>query len=172
MDYELLIDTDKDEEKLSLIIYQFICEFEKEKITEKEKVTIEKLRHKFLNYDYIYISSTYFSIHIDIDDEDKTDFIKIGKDYGLKISTHLNLELFSKTFNISFQKILKLIGKILKENDKDMMLIDDTGYIIMQRKEKKLIVNNKLDKYKIKYITQENLKFLEYPYIFDKLSGI
>lgn len=166
MDYELLIYTDKDEEKLGLTIYQLMYEF------EEEKITIEKLRHKFLNYDYIYISSTYFSVNIDMDDEDRIDFIKIGKDYGLKISTHINLELFSKTFEISFKKVLKLIGKLLKENDGDMMLMDDTGYIIMQRKEKRLVVNNKLDEYKIKYITQENLKSLEYPYVFDRLNII
>lgn len=163
MNYELLIDTSLEYEDLSSLLYKFMHE------VIKEEVKYGKSRNQFLNYDIIYISSKYFTLSIDLDKEDEDDFIEIGHDYGINKVKHIKIELFAKIFEISWKKILEFIGILLNNIDGDMLLIDDTSFPIMRRKNGKLVINNKLDEYKIRYITKENLKLLNYFYLKEEI---
>lgn len=83
----------------------------------------------------------------------------------------ISVQMISKTFNIGWMKFLELTGRTLRFIDGDLLLLDDSSFPVMKRKDNVLYINSNLDEYRIKYITKENLSLLNYPFIEENFSG-
>ncbi|PAD29302.1 MULTISPECIES: hypothetical protein [Paenibacillus] len=161
MDYELFINNSSEAEKIGNIIFEIMKE-----VIGKE-VKVEKLQHK-LGYQYVYIESEYLTIDIDLEDEDgeMEEYHEMNlKYYSVNTNMRINIQLFSKTFDTSWLKLIETVGQLLSVVEGDVLLLDDRSFPIMKRTNNVLLVNNDLDEYQIKYITKESLKLLNCHYV-------
>jgi len=163
MNYELFLVNNSD-------IYSF-----KDKLIaylKEAELDVQARKYETTDYTYFHLGCTLFDINIDIAgkdfEEDTEEEIKLcRKYYGVEINTSLHIFLYSKTFNPEgWIKLLHFLSKILNSTNDDLLLLDDTSFPVLKRTNNKLMVNNKLDEYNQKYITEEKLKNLNYPYSF------
>ncbi|WP_438496263.1 hypothetical protein [Paenibacillus sp. IHBB 3054] len=113
------------------------------------------------------ISCTYFSLGIDLDEEEEylERFREMNLEaYGVDTNVLVNIQFITRTFDIGWLKLLKIIGKILIMNDGDLILEDDSTYPLLKRIKGSLLINSNLDDYRTWYMTKENLGLLNYPY--------
>ena len=161
MDYDLFIDTNLDQNSIAQFLYKAA------KNVIGNNVIIKEEKHP-LGYKYIYIECHYFSIDIDLeDDDDDIEEYKqvILKNHSVEINTRCSVQFISNKFDIGWPKFLEWIGEILKNTNGNLIVIDDSSFPVMKRKNKVLYVNSNLDEYKLKYITKKNLNNLNYPYV-------
>lgn len=134
-------------------------------------VKFEKIRHQ-LGFQYVCIDCEYFSIDIDLDDEDHDmqEYQEMNIRYhGVNTDVRISVELISKTFNIGWVKFLELMGKLLRSMDGDLLLLDDTSFPVMKKNDI-LYVNSNVDEYRAKYINKKNLNRLHCPFIEENFS--
>lgn len=132
-------------------------------------------KHISPHYVYLYLANELFDISFNIDGEDfeedlKEDIELCEKDYGVKINLRIDIQLYSKTFQLGWIKLLDFIGQLLHNIEGDLLLLNDTTWPVLKRINNKLLINSKLDKYKENHIAEENLKRLNYPYSFQDFS--
>ncbi|GIO86770.1 hypothetical protein J25TS5_37020 [Paenibacillus faecis] len=72
MDYKLFLHTNLIGEMLADLLYRLMCE-----VFDKVRIEKHQSPHGYL---YIYIGSEYFSIVIDLDDQEKADFLELSKE--------------------------------------------------------------------------------------------
>lgn len=116
----------------------------------------------------VYIGCSYFSIDIDLEDvdDDMKEYHEMNMRYhSVNTNMRISIQMISKTFNTGWLEFLKLLGGILRSIEGDLLLLDDTSFPVMKRIDNILYINSNLDEYKVKYITKENLKLLNYPFI-------
>ncbi|WP_152392616.1 hypothetical protein [Paenibacillus guangzhouensis] len=167
MDYELFINTKLERINIGDLLYEIASD------VIVEEVKINKMRHE-LDFQYVYIGCEYFSIDIDLDDEDDDmeEYQEMNMRYhSVNTNMRISVQMISKTFNIGWMKFLEIIGRILRVIDGDLLLLDDSSFPVMKRKDNMLYINSNLDEYRVKYITKENLNLLHYPYIEENFSG-
>ncbi|MCP3809013.1 hypothetical protein ACYCSE_01780 [Paenibacillus sp. SEL1] len=172
MDYRLSIGSNLSREALGKFLYNMICE-----VLVMEINFYEVEVKDWSDTRQVSISCTYFSISINLDDED--DYLERFRemnleDHGVDTNVLISIQFVSRTFDIGWLKILEVIGKLLRLNDQDLVVEDDSSYPLLKRIKGRLFINNNLDEYQTRYITKENLELLNYPYLekdFFKDSG-
>jgi len=161
MDFRLSIGFDLPRESLRKLLYDMICEvLFVELINYEADVLDHSGRQK------VRINCTYFSMSIDLDDEDEylERFREMNFEaYGVTTNVLISIQFMTRTFEIGWLKMLELISKILKMNNLDVVIEDDTSYPLFKRIKGHLIINNNLD-YRAWYLEEENLALLNYPY--------
>ncbi|ANY67390.1 hypothetical protein BBD42_13570 [Paenibacillus sp. BIHB 4019] len=114
------------------------------------------------------ISCTYFSLSIDLDDEEEylERFREMNLEaYGVDTNVLVNIQFITRTFDIGWLKLLEMIGKLLNINDRDLILEDDSTYPLLKRIKGSLLINSNLDEYRTWYMTKEKLALLNKPYL-------
>ncbi|WP_025723421.1 hypothetical protein [Paenibacillus polymyxa] len=172
MDYRLSIGSNLSREALGKLLYNMICE-----VLVMEINFYEVEVKDWSDTRQVSISCTYFSISINLDDED--DYLERFRemnleDHGVDTNVLISIQFISRTFDIGWLKLLEVIGKLLRLNDQDLVVEDDSSYPLLKRIKGRLFINNNLDEYQTRYITKENLELLNYPYLeedFFKDSG-
>ncbi|WP_342426802.1 hypothetical protein [Paenibacillus sp. FSL L8-0158] len=172
MDYRLSIGYNLSREALGKLLYNMICE-----VLVMEINFYEVEVKDWSDTRQVSISCTYFSISINLDDED--DYLERFRemnleDHGVDTNVLISIQFISRTFDIGWLKLLEVIGKLLRLNDQDLVVEDDSSYPLLKRIKGRLFINNNLDEYQTRYITKENLELLNYPYLeedFFKDSG-
>lgn len=163
MDYELYLVSKPD---VDLLKDELVA------LLEEAGLNVQSHKYETPNLTYFHLGCTLFDINIEIAgedfEEDKAEDIELcRKYYGVEINKRLGLFLYSKTFYLEgWTKLLRFTGRILDQMEGDLLLVDDTSFPVLKRIQGQLLVNSRLDKYNIKYITEENLKNLDYPYSF------
>ncbi|MNP25557.1 hypothetical protein D3C76_1183710 [compost metagenome] len=112
------------------------------------------------------ISCTYFSLSIDLDEEEEylERFREMNLEaYGVDTNVLVSIQFITRTFEIGWLKLLEVIGKLLQLNDKDLVVEDHTTYPLLKRVNGRLFINSNLD-YRAWYLTKENIALLDYPY--------
>ncbi|MNN80272.1 hypothetical protein D3C81_1969890 [compost metagenome] len=84
--------------------------------------------------------------------------------YGVNTDVFISIQFITRTFDIGWLKLLEVIGKLLRLNDQDLVVEDDSTYPLLKRIKGSLFINSNLDEYRTWYMTTENLALLEYPY--------
>uniref|UniRef100_A0AAE9L946 Uncharacterized protein n=1 Tax=Paenibacillus polymyxa TaxID=1406 RepID=A0AAE9L946_PAEPO len=163
MDYRLSIGSNLSREALGKFLYNMICE-----VLVMEINFYEVEVKDWSDTRQVSISCTYFSISINLDDED--DYLERFRemnleDHGVDTNVLISIQFVSRTFDIGWLKILEVIGKLLRLNDQDLVVEDDSSYPLLKRIKGRLFINNNLDEYQTRYITKENLELLNYPYL-------
>ncbi|MCA1294980.1 hypothetical protein LBW89_18365 [Paenibacillus sp. alder61] len=152
MDYDLFLNTKLDVMSLGDLLSKMLSGI------LNEEIKCVKVRSE-LGYHYLYVNGKYFTIHIELDDEDREEYREMNARYHyVDTNIHISVQLLSKTFEIGWLKLLELIGRLLKAIAGDILLLDDCSFSVMKRKNSITLVNTNLDEYRIKYITRENLK--------------
>ncbi|WP_348620287.1 hypothetical protein [Paenibacillus polymyxa] len=163
MDFRLSIGSDLSRKALGKLLYNMICELLVMEINFYE-VEVKD----WSDARQVIISCTYFSISINLDDED--DYLERFRemnleDHGVDTNVLISIQFVSRTFDIGWLKLLEVIGKLLRLNDQDLVVEDDSSYPLLKRIKVRLFINNNLDEYQTRYITKENLELLNYPYL-------
>ncbi|OAB37795.1 hypothetical protein [Paenibacillus glacialis] len=172
MDYWVSIGSDLPREALGKLLYDMICD-----VLVMELSFDEIAVRDWSDTRQVSINFTYFSIKIDLDDED--DYIERFRemnleDHGVDTNVSISIQFITRTFDIGWLKLLEVIGKLLRLNDQDLVVEDDTSYPLLKRIKGCLFINNNLDRFQTECMTKENLELLNYPYLeedFFKDSG-
>lgn len=104
---------------------------------------------------------------IDLDAEE--DYIEYFREmnreaYGVNTNVLISIQFISSTFEIGWVKLLEVIGKILRLNDQDLVLEDDSPDSLLKRIKGSLLIKGNLDEYQTWLMSKENLSLLNYPY--------
>lgn len=167
MDYELFINTNLERKSIGDLLYKVASEVIGEEVKFK-KCNIALVFNMFI------LAVLFFSIDIDLDDEDDDmeEYQEMNLRYhDVNTNMRISVQMISKAFNVGWMKFLEIIGRILQIIDGDVLLLDDSSFPLMKRKDKILYINSNLDEYRVKYITKENLNLLNYPFIEENFSG-
>ncbi|WP_334074148.1 MULTISPECIES: hypothetical protein [Paenibacillus] len=163
MDYSLFINTSLDGGMLGELFYKLLSQ------VLKESPTFNKYQHRY-GYRYINIGCEYFLLTITLDDDDMTDTLECSKeDFGIESSWVISVQFVSRNFGLGWLKFLEVIGKFLREVEGEMLLLDDGSSPIMKRAGGTLFVSDDLDAHQSSFITNENLKSLNYPYLYGSM---
>lgn len=137
--------------------------------------TLERITNEFVNEkvsvnyneEEIYIGSEYFSLALEI--EDTSDIVFVRNYYNLDVNVCIRVQLFGKTFYHGLELLFKIIGKLMKQNDGNLLFLEAGSDQLLRKENGKLIINNDLDQYQSKYLTTSLLNLLDHPYIEKKL---
>ncbi|WP_341177449.1 hypothetical protein [Paenibacillus sp. FSL K6-1230] len=162
MDFSLCIGSNLPKEELGKLLYNMICEV----------LFVELIDYEAEVWDRSYaqrvsVGCTYFSMSIDLDDnDDYTErYRKANIDaYGVDTNVFISIQFITRTFDVGWKKLLEVIGRLLQLNSQDLVVEDDSTYPLLKRVKGRLLINSKLDEYRIWYMTRENLALLNYPY--------
>lgn len=157
MDYELFLKTKLDRKSLGELINQYVTE------TVKEKSSLQ------INEDEIVVGCRFFTLFIEI--EDVSDITFVQKHYNLALNVCIRIQLFGRTFNDGIGHLFKVISKLVKVTEGNLLFLEDGSTQLLRMENGSLTVNNRLDKYQIKYFTSSLLSILNYPYIEKELSS-
>lgn len=157
MDYELFLSSNLSCKSLAEYIQCIIVEFVNEKLTVHN------------SEEEIVIGIEYFSLALEI--EDISDIAFIRRHYDLDVNVCIRVQLFGITFNQGIEILFKVIGHLMRQFDGNLMLLENGSDQILRKENGQLIVNNDLDQYQIKYLTQRLLSFLEHSFIKEKLPN-
>ena len=136
-----------------------------------ERITNEFVNQKVsvnLNEEEIYIGSEYFSLALEI--EDISDIAFVRNHYNLDVNVCIRVQLFGKTFYAGLELLFKIIGKLMKQIDGNLLFLEDGSDQLLRKENGKLIINNDLNQYQAKYLTTSLLCLLDHPYIEGTLS--
>ncbi|SFF33349.1 hypothetical protein SAMN04487969_1274 [Paenibacillus algorifonticola] len=165
MDFWLCIGSNLPKEELRKLLYNMMCE-----VLFVELIDYEAEVWDWSDTQRVRIGCTYFSMSINLEDED--DYIERYRKanfeaYGVDTNVFISIQFISRTFDIGWLKMLEVIGKLLRLNDKDLVVEDDTSYPLIKRIKGGVLINTHLDEYEANYLTKENLELLNYPYLED-----
>ncbi|QDY83597.1 hypothetical protein FQU75_09370 [Paenibacillus polymyxa] len=163
MDFRLSIGSNLSSEALRKLLNNMICE-----VLVMEMNLYEVEVKDWSDTQQVSISCTYFYISINLDDEDEylERFREMNlEDHGVDTNVLISIQFVSRTFDIGWLKLLEVIGKLLRLNDQDLVVEDDSSYPLLKRIKGRLFINNNLDEYQTRYITKEILELLNYPYL-------
>lgn len=161
MDFRLSIGFDLPRESLRKLLYDMICEVLFVELIDYEAEVRDRSDNREVS-----IGCTYFSMSIDLDNEDEylERFREMNFEaYGVTTNVLISIQFITSTFDSGWLKMLELIGKILRMNNLDLVIEDHTSYPLLKRIKGRLIINSNLD-YRTWYLTKENLALLNYPY--------
>lgn len=156
MDYELFIFTELSIESLTEIIQRLITDSD-------EEVSIH------YNEEEVTIGSAYFSLALEIEDISDISFIR--QHYNLDVNVCIRVEIFGKTSYQGFDLLFKVIGGLLTEMECNLLFLENGSYQLLRRENGQLYINNHLDEYQVKYLTQDRLDLLNQTYVEKRLSN-
>ncbi|MCM3292088.1 hypothetical protein M3661_18350 [Paenibacillus sp. MER 180] len=161
MDFRLSVGSNLPKEELGKLLYNMIYE-----VLFVELINYEAEVWDRTGTQYVSIGCTYFSMSINLDDED--DYTERFRDmnheaYGVNTNVLISIQFITRTFDIGWLKLLEVIGKLLRLNNLDLVVEDHTTYPLLKRDKGRLFINSSLD-YRTWYMTTENLALLNYPY--------
>ncbi|MEK5028237.1 hypothetical protein [Paenibacillus sp. FSL M7-1046] len=162
MDFWLSIGSDLPREVFRKLLYNMICE-----VLVLELNIYEAEVKDWSDTQHLSIGCTYFSISINLDDEEEYTerYRKLNLEtYGVNTNVNISIQFISRTFDIGWLKFLEFIGKLLRLNEQDLVVEDDSSNPLLKRIKGSLFINNNLDEHRIWYMTKENLELLNYPY--------
>ncbi|MNP60641.1 hypothetical protein D3C76_1557410 [compost metagenome] len=128
MDYELFIDTKLERINIGDLLYEVASD------VIGEKVKFKKMRHE-LGFQYVYIGCDYFSIDIDLDDEDDDleEYQEMNIRYhDVNTNMRISVQMISRMLSFGWMKFLELTGRILRVNDGDLHLLGDSSFPVMK----------------------------------------
>ncbi|MEI2281679.1 hypothetical protein [Paenibacillus polysaccharolyticus] len=157
MDYELFLQTKLDRKSLGELINQYVTE------TVKENSSLQ------INEDEIVVGCRFFTFFIEI--EDISDITFVQKHYNLVLNVCIRIQLFGRTFNDGIGHLFKVISKLMKVTEGNLLFLEDGSTQLLRMENDLLAVNNQLDEYQTKYFTPSLLSILNYPYIEKELSS-
>ncbi|MNZ91254.1 hypothetical protein D3C78_1102310 [compost metagenome] len=162
MDFSLSIGSDLPKEELGKLFYDMLSE-----VLFVELINYEAEVWNRTGNQYVSVGCTYFSMSINLDDdeEDYTDRYREEylEAYGVDTNVFFSIQFKARTIDIGWVKLLEVIGKLLRLNNLDLLVEDDTTYPLLKRVKGRLLINSNLD-YRTWYLTKENLELLNYPY--------
>lgn len=120
--------------------------------------------------EYSGISCKFLSISIETNDISGIDFLR--EDYGIDIDSELRIQLYGKTFYEGLEVLFKTIGILMKEIKEDMFFLENGTDQLFRKDGDILTINNDLDQYQKKYLTEKLLRLLCHPYIEKNLTDI
>ncbi|MEQ7052831.1 hypothetical protein ABN764_19500 [Paenibacillaceae sp. P-4] len=161
MDFRLSVGSNLPKEELGKLLYNMIYE-----VLFVELINYEAEVWDRTGTQYVSIGCTYFSMSINLDDED--DYTERFRDmnheaYGVNTNVLISIQFITRMFDIGWLKLLEVIGKLLRLNNLDLVVEDHTTYPLLKRDKGRLFINSSLD-YRKWYMTTENLALLNYPY--------
>lgn len=161
MDFSLCIGSNLPKEELGKLLYNMICEVLFVELIDYEAEVWDRSYAQ-----YVSVGCTYFSMSIDLDDDDYTERYRKAniEAYGVDTNVFISIQFITRTFDIGWKKLLEVIGRLLQLNSQDLVVEDDSTYPLLKRVKGGLLINSKLDEYRIWYMTRENLALLNYPY--------
>ncbi|MGN7942146.1 hypothetical protein [Metabacillus sp. 22489] len=155
MDCTLFLVTELDEETLKRKIYNIMCEAVEDKVTNYEN--------------FSRLSCKYFTLDIETEDIISLDFLK--EEHGMEINAEVGIQLFGKSFEEGLEVLFKIFGNILKEFNPDMVFVENGTDQLFRKENDTVIINEKLDQYQEKYLSNEIISLLKFPYIYQDLSN-
>ncbi|AZK48588.1 MULTISPECIES: hypothetical protein [Paenibacillus] len=161
MDFWLSVGSDFPREDLRKLLYDMIFE-----VLFVELINYEAEVSDWSDAQQVSISCTYFSLSINLDEEDEyiERYRKANLEaYGVDTNVFISIQFKARTIDIGWVKLLEVIGKLLRLNNLDLVVEDDTTYPLLKRVKGRLLINSNLD-YRTWYLTEENLELLNYPY--------
>ncbi|OAB37785.1 hypothetical protein [Paenibacillus glacialis] len=163
MDFWLSIGSELPRESLGKLLYNMIYD-----VLVLELNIYEAEVKDWSNTQCVSIGCTYFTISINLDDEDEyiERYRKLNLEtHGVDTNVDISIQFISRTFDTGWLKFLELIGKLLQFNSQDLVVEDDSSYPLLKRIDGCLFINSRLDEYRTWYMTKENLELLNYPYL-------
>ncbi|MFD0588491.1 hypothetical protein ACFQZE_10795 [Paenibacillus sp. GCM10027627] len=157
MNYELFLQTNVGNHSLAELIERFTTEFANKKASFN------------CNDEEIVIGTELFSLALEI--EDISDIAFVNNHYNLDINVCIRIQLFGNTLNQGLELLFKVMGKLIKHIDGNLLFLEDGSAQLLRIENGQLIVNNSLDQFQIKYFTTSLLSLLERPYIEKELSN-
>ncbi|PQP83262.1 hypothetical protein C0Q44_00580 [Paenibacillus sp. PCH8] len=157
MDYELFLQSKLDRNSLGELIEQYITE------SVVEKASFQS------NEEEIVIGSRFFTLHLEI--EDISDITFVRQHYNLDVNVCIRTQLFGSTFSEGIKHIFRIISKLIKHTEGNLLLLEDGSTQLLRMENGLLAVNNRLDEYQSKYLTPSLLLLLDRPYIEKELSS-
>ncbi|AZK48589.1 hypothetical protein [Paenibacillus lentus] len=162
MDFRLSVGSNLPREELGKLLYDMLCN-----VFFVELINYEAEVWDWSNTQTVSIGCTYFSMSINLDDEDEyiERFREMNlEDHGVDTNVRISIQFISRNFEIGWLKFLEIIEKLLQLNNQDMVVEDHTSYPLLKRIKGSLLININLDNYRTWYLTKENLELLNYPY--------
>ncbi|WP_028591572.1 hypothetical protein [Paenibacillus massiliensis] len=162
MDFWLCIGSNLSRADLRKLLYDMMCE-----VLFVELIDYEAEVWDWSDTQRVRIGCTYFSMSINLEDEDeyreryRKDNLEV---YGVDTNVFISIQFIARTFDIGWIKILEVIGKLLRLNNNDLVIEDDTSYPLIKRTKGCLLINTHSVEYQANYLTKENLELLNYPY--------
>lgn len=157
MNYELFVKSSLYHRSLGEMINQYVTE------TVKENSSLQ------INEDEVVVGCRFFTLFIEI--EDISDITFVQKHYNLALNICITIQLFDRTFIEGIGHLFKVISKLMKVTEGNLLFLEDGSTQLLRMENGSLTVNNRLDKYQIKYFTSSLLSILNYPYIEKELSS-
>ncbi len=151
MDYELFLRSNLDLNALGKLLRRYTSEFVNGSASFNS------------NDEEIVIGSDFFSLTLDIDDISDITFVQ--KHYNLDVNVCIRTQLFGSTFSEGIEHIFRIISKLIKHTEDNLLLLEDGSTQLLRMENGLLTVNNRLDEYQTKYLTSRLLLLLDRPYI-------
>ncbi len=89
----------------------------------------------------------------------------------MEINAEIGIQLFGKSFEEGLEVLFKIFGNILKEFNPDMVFVENGTDQLFRKENDTVIINKKLDQYQEKYLSNEIISLLKFPYIYQDLSN-
>lgn len=157
MDYELFVESHINKKSLADTTEKIVKE------TVGEKVTMQS------DEEEIIIGNKYFSLTFEM--EDISDIAFVRNHYRLDINVCIRVELYGDTFYQGLELLFKVIGKLMKQTVGNLLFLENGSDQLLRKENGQLIVQNNLDQYQKRYLTQSLLSLLDYSYIEKRLSN-
>lgn len=156
MDYELCLLSSVDNNSLGEMLKRFTTEYSNKKAS-------------LSCYDgEIVIGSELFSLALEI--EDISDIAFVINHYNLDVNVFIRIQLFSNTFYQGIELLFKIMGRLIRHIDGNLLLLEDGSAQLLRIENDQLIVNNAFDQYQRKYLTTSLFSLLDRPYIEKELA--
>lgn len=161
MDFELFLRSNLDLNSLGKLLKRYTTEF------------VNGSAFFNSNDEEIVIGSDFFSLTLEIEDISDIAFVK--KHYNLDVNVCIRLQLFGSTFYKGIEYTFRIISKLIKHTEGNLLFLEDGSTQLLRMKNGLLTVNNQLDEYQTKYLTKyltsSLLLLLDRPYIERELSS-
>src|SRR5690348_9434308 len=131
MDYELFLRSNLDLNALEKLLRRYTSEFVNGSASFNS------------NDEEIVIGSDFFSLTLDIDDISDITFVQ--KHYNLDVNVCIRTQLFGSTFSEGIEHIFRIISKLIKHTEDNLLLLEDGSTQLLRMENGLLTVNNRLD---------------------------
>lgn len=162
MDFSLSIGSNLPERELGKLLYNMLCE-----VLFVELIDYEAEVWEWFDTQSVNVGCTYFSMGMNLDDED--DYAERYREatleeQGVDTNVYISIQFKTHSFDIGWLKLLEVIGKLLRLNEQDLILVDDSPDPLLKRIKGSLLIKGNLDEYQTWLMSKENLSLLNYPY--------